>query len=51
MTVEKLIDELRQYPSDMEVVVATFKGYYISPRIRTMFMGTSQKEHLVLSNY
>jgi hypothetical protein len=51
MTISKLIEQLQQYPSDMEVLVDVPRmgGCYMSPTIQKVFIGSSQKDCLVLS--
>lgn len=48
MTILEFIKELQKYPLNMDVVVPAFKGFYTNPKLRTEFMGSHQKDSLVI---
>lgn len=48
MTILEFIKELQKYPLNMDVVVPTFKGFYVGPQLKTKFMGSHQKDSLVI---
>lgn len=49
MTVQTLIEQLKTYPSEMDVVVPSWKGFYVPITLEKKFMGSHQKESLVIN--